>query len=183
MVEDGPKGRRGKWSLAGVPHKGWTCIETEDFGEPSTICGMCESMEIRYGHYMTHADYRRTLICGEICAGHMEGDLKASKDRDKTMRDSARMRKNFPKLSGWKTNHKGNHILSKNYATVTVFRSGAVWRAIVSHPNAGKEFSENDAATPEEAKLLAFDIFQGILKRAAAARKRQTYGFDPEYDF
>jgi hypothetical protein len=27
--------KRGKWSAAGVPHKGWVCVDIEDLGEPS----------------------------------------------------------------------------------------------------------------------------------------------------
>lgn len=180
---DGPKGRRGKWSVAGVPHRGWTCIETEDFGEPSTICEMCESMEIRYGHYMTHPDYPRNLVCGEICAGHMEGDLSAAKGRDKTMKDRARRRTSFPKLSGWKMNQKGNYILKKDGARITVFSKGTVWRSVVSHPFDRDVFSSIDSKTPDEAKLIAFDILQETMKRVQAVRKRTQQQCDPFHDF
>lgn len=27
--------KRGKWSKAGVPHKGWHCVDIEDLGEPA----------------------------------------------------------------------------------------------------------------------------------------------------
>jgi hypothetical protein len=49
---------RGKWSKAGVPHKGWSCIEDGDLGAGNTqTCEMCESTQIRYTHTMTHPDY------------------------------------------------------------------------------------------------------------------------------
>jgi len=40
----------GKWSQAGVPHRGWTCVDIDDLGEPSATCEMCETQEIRYVH-------------------------------------------------------------------------------------------------------------------------------------
>ena len=48
--------RRGKWSEAGVPKKGWTCVGVEDLEEPSQLCEMCDSAEIRYAHIMEHPD-------------------------------------------------------------------------------------------------------------------------------
>ena len=41
----------GKWSQAGVPHKGWIWVDIEDLGEPSATCEMCETQEIRYVQY------------------------------------------------------------------------------------------------------------------------------------
>ncbi len=70
---------RGKWSIAGVPHKGWTCVDIEDLGEPSAECEMCESQSIRYVHHMQHPQYANVLAVGCVCAGHMEGDLAASR--------------------------------------------------------------------------------------------------------
>lgn len=34
--------RVGEWAQCGVPHKGWTCVDIEDLGEPSAVCEMCE---------------------------------------------------------------------------------------------------------------------------------------------
>ena len=70
-------GTRGKWSQAGVPHRGWQCIDIEDLGEPYAECQMCESQIVRYVHYMEHHSYSEILEVGCICAGHMEGDVAA----------------------------------------------------------------------------------------------------------
>lgn len=59
----------GKWSQPGVPHKGWTCLDIEDLGEPSATCEMCEAQEIRYVHHMEHPNYSGSLGCGCVCAG------------------------------------------------------------------------------------------------------------------
>lgn len=73
--------KRGKWSVAGVPHKGWICVDIEDLGEPSSECEMCESQTIRYVHHMQHPDYPGVLQVSCVCAGHMEGNLAASRAR------------------------------------------------------------------------------------------------------
>ena len=96
------KRRLGKWSHAGVPHKGWRCVDVEDLGEPSTICEMCETMEIRYVHIMEHDDWTGTLRCGCVCAGHMEQDLKGAKRREAGMKSRARRRAAFPQSPRWK---------------------------------------------------------------------------------
>ena len=54
----------GKWSQAGVPHRGWTCIGVDDLEEPDHICEMCEHAEVRYVHVMTHPDYEGELLVG-----------------------------------------------------------------------------------------------------------------------
>jgi hypothetical protein len=40
-------GGTGKWAQPGVPHRGWTCINVEDLGEPLHTCEMCEVMVVR----------------------------------------------------------------------------------------------------------------------------------------
>lgn len=63
--DDSPDSRRfGKWSVPGVPHKGWTCIDIEDLGAPDAICEMCERQDIRYVHTIQNPDYAGTLHCG-----------------------------------------------------------------------------------------------------------------------
>lgn len=54
----------GKWSDPGVPHKGWSCVGIEDLGEPSQTCEMCESIDIRCAHVMSHPDYPGELAVG-----------------------------------------------------------------------------------------------------------------------
>lgn len=81
--------RRGKWSVAGVPHRGWMCVDIEDLSSPSAECEMCESQSIRYVHHMQHADFPQVLQVGCICAGHMEGSLAASSAREASMKSRA----------------------------------------------------------------------------------------------
>src|SRR5262245_50790777 len=76
----------GKWREPGVPHRGWTCVDIEDLGEPSHTCEMCETMVVRYAHAMTHPDYPEELRVGCICAGHMEEDLIGAQRREATFK-------------------------------------------------------------------------------------------------
>lgn len=62
----------GKWTQAGVPHKGWTCIDIEELEEQDHLCEMCEARHIRFVHVMEHSDHGETLRVGCVCAGHMD---------------------------------------------------------------------------------------------------------------
>jgi hypothetical protein len=81
---------RGKWSQPGVPRRGWTCVGVEDLEEPSELCGMCESVQIRFVHLMEHPDYAETLGVGCICAEHMEQDYIGPRLREKKLQSKAR---------------------------------------------------------------------------------------------
>jgi hypothetical protein len=77
----------GKWKVPGVPHKGWTCIDTEDLMEGhSETCEMCEVQEIRFVHIMEHPGYPGSLRCGCVCAGHLEANYKAARDRERGLK-------------------------------------------------------------------------------------------------
>jgi hypothetical protein len=39
---------------AGVPHKGWHCIDIEELNEQDHICEMCEARQVRFVHVMEH---------------------------------------------------------------------------------------------------------------------------------
>ena len=84
--------RFGKWSVPGIPHRGWSCIDIEDLGSPEAVCEMCERQDIRYVHAMQHPDYPETLHCGCICAGHMEEDVERARRREASMKNAARRR-------------------------------------------------------------------------------------------
>jgi hypothetical protein len=71
------------WGLSSVPQNGWVC-EGHYRASQLQICEMCSRQEIRYVHIMHHDDFPRTLEVGCVCAGHMEGDLDAARNREKT---------------------------------------------------------------------------------------------------
>ena len=155
---DGPAGGRGKWSQAGVPHRGWSCVSIEDLGEPSAICGMCETMEIRFVHYMQHPDHDEDLACGCIRAGNMEGDLVGADRRDKRMRSASRRRITWPDRSGWHESQNGNLTIRANGFRVTVFSKNGQFSALVK--DAAEDapvWARRTYPTVRAAQLAAFD--------------------------
>jgi hypothetical protein len=156
---EGPQGGRGKWSQPGVPHKGWVCEGMEDLGEPSRTCEMCEALTIRYVHYMRHPCWPVTLGCGQVCAGHMAEDLIGAKQRDKSMKDIARKRGNFPNRKAWRHNAKGNMQLNFGQYIVTIFPAlPNRWKASVAERGKPKPTYTQALPTVIDAQLAAFDL-------------------------
>jgi hypothetical protein len=131
---------RGKWSEADVPHKGWSCSDVEDLGEPSAICEMCESVEIRYVHHMDHPDYPATLGVGCICAEHMEQDYVRPRQREKRLRNEARRRASLPRRK-WLASRAGNSYLNTdgfNLTIVPVSGADGGFRLVVKNLESGR---------------------------------------------
>lgn len=121
MSREGPEQGYGRWGHAGVPHRGWTCDDIEDLGEPSATCEMCEVQEIRYIHHMSHPRYEGTMACGCICAGHMEGDVFAAEERERRMKNAAARRRRWLSRKGWRVSRNGNPTIKAYGYRVTVF--------------------------------------------------------------
>lgn len=152
----------GKWAQAGVPHKGWTCIDIEDLGEPSEVCAMCEIQEIRYVHYMQHPAYPEVLGCGCICAGRMEDDYVGARDREKSLRNATGRKKRWLERA-WRVSTKGNPYINAGGYNVVVFPlTGATetgsWGFRVTN-RATEDFIQSRKPYPstDAAKLRAFD--------------------------
>lgn len=143
--------QRGKWSEANVPHKGWSCVGVDDLEEPSQVCEMCESVDIRYVHYMEHPDYPATLIVGCVCAEHMEEDYARPRAREKDLRRLAARRKSWRERK-WRTSQAGNAYINSEGFNLTVYHSTDGYRVSVSRRGttkrqAGRKWysSEHDA--------------------------------------
>ena len=163
--------RRGKWSQKGVPHKGWTCVDIEDYGSLAGTCEMCESQEIRYAHHMEHPDYDEILAVGCVCAGHMEGDLASARYRDKKMRSRIGKRKRWLTRK-WKVSLKGNDWLEADGYRVVVYCKGRIWGATVSATDKSYvQHSRKRFTSSDQAKLAAFDLITKLL----AKRKDNHY--------
>jgi hypothetical protein len=150
--------RRGKWALAGVPHKGWVCVDIEDLGSPTSRCEMCESQDIRYVHYMEHPAYAEVIGVGCVCAGHMEGDLAASKEREASMKSRASKRRRWLDRA-WKRSQNGNPYIKADGHRVTLYRRGGGWAATVASLDGETVIhSRRNYRTSDEAALAAFDV-------------------------
>lgn len=158
--------RRGKWSMPGVPHKGWHCVDIEDLGEPQAECEMCESQTIRYVHHMEHPDYPGSLAVGCVCAGHMEGSLAAARDREASMRSRTGKRARW--LSRiWKISAKGNPTIKADGFRVTVYeRGGGYGATIATIDGSSVQHARRNFPTVNQAKLAAFDHITRLLAQA-----------------
>lgn len=148
----------GKWSQAGVPHKGWTCVGMEDLGSPCEICEMCETQEIRYSHSMSHPDYPNVLEVGCVCAEHMEQDREGPRRREKALRSASGRRKRWLARK-WNLSARGNSFLNTDGFNIVIFeKEDGTWGGRITDRATGRERSSSKPyATEDAAKLAAFD--------------------------
>jgi hypothetical protein len=155
----------GKWSLPGVPHKGWVCTGIDDLEDDTAICEMCEVQEIRFVHYMEHADYPDTLACGCVCAGHMEQDLEGAREREGLVRRAAG-RKGRWLTRQWRLSRNGNPFLNARDYNVTVFPKGSAWSfRVLNRTTDDVLLARRDYPTQDAAKLRAFDAMEWMRSR------------------
>ena len=148
---------RGKWKQPSVPHKGWSCVDIGDLGEPEAICEMCETQEIRFVHYMEHPDYSMSLGVGCVCAQHMEQDYKAPQKRERALRNTAARRRRWITRS-WSMSVKANDYLNTDGFNIIIFRRGRGWSFRISIRSTGWSRSAKKVfETQDKAKLAAFD--------------------------
>lgn len=107
------------WKRDDVPHEGWTCVDIIDLGEPVGVCRMCGYQIIRYVHIMEHPQYRRRIGAGCICAGKMEGNPEAARERENAFKNRQSRRETFlgTKL---KKSKNGNEYFKYKGSLVTV---------------------------------------------------------------
>jgi hypothetical protein len=154
----------GKWSQEGVPHKGWHCIDLEDYGTADFVCEMCESQHIRYIHYMRHPNYHEVLGVGCICAGHMEENISNAKNRESFMKSRSNKKKRWLNHRSWKISEKGNDWIKTDGYIVVMKNKDAYWSALImSEDKSFEQWSRRKYKTINEAKLAAFDFLTKIL--------------------
>lgn len=148
----------GKWSEAGVPHKGWTCVGVEDLGEASAICEMCETQEIRYVHAMMHPDYARGLNVGCICAEKMEDDYVGPRRREYALRSAAGRKKRWLTRK-WRISSRGNSYINTDGFNITIYFNGdGTWGGRIEDRGTARAVdSRKRYLTEDAAKLAAFD--------------------------
>ena len=68
-------------------------------------------------HVMGHPDYFEDVAVGCICAGVMEGDILAARERERLMRNRSKRKRSFPERKweqtthGWRLTYHGKQIL------------------------------------------------------------------------
>ena len=103
----------------GAPLEGWYCDRMYDVADDDespdnvvlTTCELCDCASVRYVHVMRNPDYFEDVEVGCICAGIMEGDILAAKERDNELKNRARRKRNFPRRK-WHRTCNGNLCLT-----------------------------------------------------------------------
>jgi len=84
----------------GAPLDGWVVSNTYDCLEEANelfTCELCGSTQVRIVHEMKHTHFYEPISVGCICAGIMEGDIIAAKERERLVRSRSKRRKNYLK--------------------------------------------------------------------------------------
>lgn len=100
-----------------APLSGWQCIYIYDVKEeeddaPLFTCELCDCAKVRFVHVMHHDQYFEDLHVGCICAGIMEDDILAARERERVMKNRAKRRRNFP-YRRWRTTRYGYYLSYK----------------------------------------------------------------------
>lgn len=156
----------GKWTAAGVPHKGWRCVDIEEHAAQDHLCEMCEARLVRFVHVMVHEACAAPLRVGCVCAGHMEEDLAAARRRETQYRLGLSRRSRWLART-WRRSAAGNEFVNTSDGfNVVVFSRGPVWAAKVEHrPSGYFRLSKLPYRTRDAAKLAAFDAMLVIKAR------------------
>ena len=133
------------WRRDDVPHSGWSCTGVSDLGEPAAVCGMCGEQIIRYVHHMTHPAYR-PLGVGCVCAGRMEGDPQAARERERAFRKRETRRRTFMNRT-WRRSRDGNEYLRVRGHVLVLYRiKGSGWTFYFDGERGGGIYPDRDAA-------------------------------------
>lgn len=115
----------------GAPLSGWYCDYIYDVADEDEdadhielfTCELCNCSQVRFVHVMRHDAYFESVEVGCICAGIMEGDILAARERERLMRNRAKRKRNFPDRQ-WKRNRYGNYFLTYRGSTVYINPKG-----------------------------------------------------------
>ncbi len=106
----------------GAPLYGWKCIDMFDAkGDEEdelsyATCDLCGNTNVRFVHVMKHDQWPEVFEVGCVCAGIMEGNIDAARDRERSMKNKKSRLKRFmtthtwmPYKSGYRVDYKGKH--------------------------------------------------------------------------
>lgn len=139
------------WKRDDVPHSGWTCTGVTDLGSPCGICEMCGHQIIRYAHHMVHPHYH-PLVAGCICAGKMEGNMDAAKQRERDLKNRMARKESFLRRK-WSKSRNGNPYLRiKGHILVLYKLKDGSWKFAIDGV-----FSDVSYKDKEDAVFAAFE--------------------------
>lgn len=100
---------------------------------------MCESVDIRFVHYMEHPDFAEILAVGCICAEHMEEDYVVPKQRERRLKAIARRRLSWGRRK-WRSSGVGDFYLNSEGYNLTIHPDdeGNAWKVAILHRGTGQ---------------------------------------------
>lgn len=116
--------RLNEWN---APLSDWKCIHTYDVKDEWEdvglfTCELCDCPQVRYVHVMHHRDYFENISVGCICAGIMEGDILAAKEREREMKNRSKRKANYMKRE-WQWRANGNRTMKYKNRWLTIITS------------------------------------------------------------
>ncbi|MBP5452872.1 MAG: hypothetical protein J6Y16_11600, partial [Treponema sp.] len=147
------------WNEPDFPKTGWTCTGVTDLGAPEGVCEMCGYQIIRYVHHMYHLESGRSLDCGCICAGKLEGNINKARKREADFKNKQQRKINFQKKK-WKKSARGHEYLKiKNHLIVLFhFMDSNKWKYSIDN-----EFSTSAYPTRDACLEAVFNALEELL--------------------
>lgn len=112
-----------------APVSDWNCVDMYDVldGDENSsdlfTCKLCGCSQVRYVHVMRHDEYFEDVHVGCICAGIMDGDILAAKERDREMKNRAKRKRNYLRRE-WKVSVNGDKTLRYKNGQIAIIESG-----------------------------------------------------------
>lgn len=134
------------WNDPDFPKTSWSCTGVTDLGAPEGICEMCGYQIIRYVHHMYHMESGRSLDCGCICAGKLEGDINKALKREAAFKNKQQRKINFKKKK-WKKSARGHeYIKFKNHLIVLFhFMNSNKWKFSIDNKFSSGSYPSRNA--------------------------------------
>lgn len=143
-----------------APLENWRCVEVIDEETADFICELCDCQKVRFIHVMEHSDYPDYIQVGCICAGIMEGNLMAAKERDDAARRKSQRRSNFRKKkwtekseNEWSVKYKQRSVLIER----DVFRDRDFYKISID-TDQYQWWDNRRIETLEDAKRCVFEL-------------------------
>jgi len=139
--------------------------DTKGEGEMSGLatCELCGCTAVRFVHVMGHDDHFELFKVRCECAGVMEGDLMAAKDRERLVRNRAGRKRRFALLE-WGTSGNGNKTLRHKGKRVTIIRSKFGGFGVVFDGATVWRYRDRRIMDMRTAVLAAFDLIDPPVK-------------------
>jgi hypothetical protein len=161
------------WSEADFPRKEWRCIGVDDLKDNAAadgdfeygVCEACGKERIRFVHYMTHEAYPRVIATGCMCAGRLEEDVAAPRERELKAERRAGRRSRWLSRKWKRSKNGGTYLRIEGFVVGTCadnYHLGK-WRFWIMDPEG--EFVKNYGRydSDRQARLALFDKLSDLL--------------------